>query len=196
MLKIYSENEKGKLTRGYKTDSGADMRVIGFVKVKPTYEDIDGIKVRTGGTLEQLVRFENDNEFVIVQPHETILLHTGIHALNAYDAYFPENSDQYLTEIQSRPRSGLSLKLGLHVHLGTIDQSYAGSIGVIATNLNNEPIKICAFERVGQMVENPIHITNQFEYIDKTQFDKMIENKKAQEENTRAENGYGSTGQK
>lgn len=196
MIKIYSENEKGKLTRGYKTDSGADMRVIGFVKVSPVYEEINGQKVRIGGELTPLYKFENDNDFVIIQPHETILLHTGIHALNAHDAYFPENSDQYLTEIQSRPRSGLSLKLGLHVHLGTIDQSYAGSIGVIATNLNNEPIKINAFERVGQMVENPIHITNQFEYIDKVEFDRILAEKKAVEENTRAENGYGSTGTK
>lgn len=193
MIKIYSENEKGKLTRGYRTDSGADMRVIGYVKVNPIYENIDGIKVRTGGELTPLYKFETDSEFVIIQPHETILLHTGIHAINAHDAYFPETApDQYLTEIQSRPRSGLSLKLGLHVHLGTIDQSYMGSIGVIATNLNTEPIKISAFERVGQLVENPIHITNKFDYITKDEFDIILSEQKA----ARSQNGYGSTGKK
>lgn len=57
-------------------------------------------------------------------------------------------------EAQVRPRSGLSLKLGITVlnSPGTIDADYRGEICVILINNSSEPIRLNDGERIAQLV--------------------------------------------
>ena len=80
-----------------------------------------------------------------------------------------------------RPRSGLSLKVGLVTIEGTIDSDYRGEIGVIATNLSNESYWIKDGERIAQMV---------FNKVEQAEFNLVSE----LSETERGEGGYGSTG--
>ena len=58
-------------------------------------------------------------------------------------------------ELQVRPRSGLS-KRGVHVDLGTIDSDYRGEVGVIVTNLSEEPFIINDGDRIAQGIIAPV----------------------------------------
>lgn len=49
------------------------------------------------------------------------------------------------------PRSGLSSK-GILCHLGLVDSSYRGEIGVNLTNLGDKPYKVHEGDRIGQLV--------------------------------------------
>lgn len=49
------------------------------------------------------------------------------------------------------PRSGLSSK-GILCHLGLVDSSYRGEIGVNLTNLGDDPYKVHEGDRIGQLV--------------------------------------------
>lgn len=84
-------------------------------------------------------------------------------------------------EAQIRPRSGNALKLGLHVHLGTIDSDYRGEVGVILVNLSDNAIVINDGDRVAQMV---VAKHERVEWI-------ATENLSSTE---RGEGGYGHTG--
>lgn len=79
-----------------------------------------------------------------------------------------------------RGRSGLASK-GIWVHLGTIDETYRGSIGVIMTNLSKEPFVIKKNMRIAQFTVKPVYdvILLEAEELSKTE---------------RGENGYGSSG--
>lgn len=60
------------------------------------------------------------------------------------------------------PRSGLSSK-GILCHLGLVDSSYRGEIGVNLTNLNEGDYKISSGDRIGQLVffdEKNIYLEN------------------------------------
>src|SRR5690625_4368225 len=63
------------------------------------------------------------SEDVIIEPGETVVVPTGI-AVKLPEGY----------EAQVRPRSGVTAKTKLRVQLGTIDNGYAGEIGVIVDN--------------------------------------------------------------
>lgn len=67
-------------------------------------------------------------EDVIVLPGETVMVKTGIHVM------LPEN-----TELQVRPRSGMSLKTPYIVKNspGTVDEGYRGPVNVIVHCLMN-----------------------------------------------------------
>lgn len=59
------------------------------------------------------------------------------------------------------PRSGLSSK-GILCHLGLVDSSYRGEIGVNLTNLGDEDYKVKAGDRIGQLIffdEKCIYLT-------------------------------------
>ena len=79
-----------------------------------------------------------------------------------------------------RGRSGLASK-GIYVHLGTIDETYRGDVGVIVTNHSNASYKINKGDRIAQFTIKPVV---------------RIELKEATElSNTeRGVNGYGSSG--
>lgn len=52
-------------------------------------------------------------------------------------------------------RSGNTIKKGLHVALGLVDEDYRGDIGVMAFNQSSEAISFAKGDRVAQMVILP-----------------------------------------
>ena len=90
------------------------------------------------------------------------------------------------TELQIRPRSGMSLKHGITVlnTPGTVDVGYRGEVGVIIINLSNEDYTIQPGERIAQgVVANVIgESISQLSKIEKLN------------ETERGSGGFGSTG--
>lgn len=131
---------------------------------------------------------------VLVEPGETAVVPTGI-AVQLPPGY----------EAQVRPRSGVTAKTKLRVQLGTIDNGYAGEIGVIVDNVHplKQAIKhiqtldgdiattdvlnggisvsIRKGDRLAQLVIQPIPAVEAIEVFDV-------------EETDRGDRGYGSTG--
>src|SRR5690606_2226499 len=66
---------------------------------------------------------------VIIEPGATVVVPTGI-AVELPEGY----------EAQVRPRSGVTSKTKLRVQLGTIDNGYAGEIGVIVDNMSGDDL--------------------------------------------------------
>lgn len=185
-LRVILDEQKGS---GFKTnkqtDSGYDVRAIGYSRITPVFERIYGTDVQVDGKIEAPVYFaEAKEEFVIIMPGDSLLLKTGV-KVELPEGVYSDEGIASLLEIQCRPRSGFSLKMGMNVHLGTIDNEYRGDIGVIVTNVNKYPIKITMGERVGQLVFNEIIKFDEenFEYVEKFEF-----------ETSRGEAGYGSSG--
>lgn len=90
-------------------------------------------------------------EEIVLKPRETYTFPTGVRI-----EFHPGVADYVV------PRSGLSSK-GILCHLGLVDSSYRGEIGVNLTNLNDEDYKVEAGDRIGQLVffnENPIYLIN------------------------------------
>jgi len=95
-------------------------------------------------------------------------------------------------EIQVRPRSGLAIKEGLTVlnTPGTIDAGYRGEIGVILVNTNDysnaspegDSVTVSHGDRIAQLVLQKVP-NLKWEFVD------SVEN-----DSTRAEGGFGSTG--
>jgi dUTP pyrophosphatase len=108
----------------------------------------------------------------VVQPHERVLVRTGVAVQLDYNM-----------EAQVRPRSGLGLKKGIHVMLGTIDADYTGDIGVVLTNLGNEPFVISKGDRIAQLVFAPV--LHEVKLLETQKFAKVVD---------RGGNGFGSTG--
>lgn len=67
------------------------------------------------------------NEDVVLKYGETRVVPTGI-AIELPDGYYAD----------VRPRSGLTSKSALRVHLGTIDSNYRGDIGIICENASHK----------------------------------------------------------
>jgi len=126
-------------------------------------------KTEGASGLDLQANLESENLFII-RPLERKLIPTGI-SLEIPQGY----------EAQVRPRSGLSLKVGLTAILGTIDSDYRGEIGVIAVNLSNENIIVKDGERVAQLV---------FQKVETVQ----LENTTQLSFTERGDNGFGSTG--
>ena len=137
-------------------------------------------------------------ENVEIEPGDTQLVGTGI-ALDIPEGY----------EVQIRPRSGITLRTGLRVQLGTIDAGYRGEIGVIVENVwPQSPVpssvdmvlrtdgsafpaedyqldgtyEVLVGDKIAQGVLKPIEHADFVEVEDFT------------EETARGSNGYGSTG--
>lgn len=98
------------------------------------------------------------------------LIHTGL--------YF-EVPEGY--EMQVRPRSGLAIKNGIQVHLGTLDSDYRGELGVIMYNFSSEPFEVHTGDRIAQVVINK---------IEKVQLQEVDE----LSETDRADGGFGHSG--
>lgn len=130
-------------------------------------------------------------EDVLLQPHNTTLVHTGVHI-----CMHPEikRAPGYVIVTRNmladvRSRSGLALKHGLLVlnSPGTIDQSYKGEICVIMFNTKNNPYRIKRGDRIAQLVflYQPItHLT----CVDKATFEAL------NTDSDRGSDGFGSTG--
>lgn len=78
-------------------------------------------------------------------------------------------------------RSGNTIKKGLCVALGLVDEDYRGEIGVMAFNQSDEAISFAKGDRVAQMVILP---------YPKVEFNEVEELSKTE----RGKGGYGSTG--
>lgn len=59
-------------------------------------------------------------------------------------------------EVQIRPRSGVTLKTGLRVQLGTIDSDYRGEIKIIVQNTDEYRASVHFGERIAQGVLNKV----------------------------------------
>lgn len=95
-------------------------------------------------------------ENVVLLPGQRLLIPTGL----AFEIPLG-------FEIQSRPRSGLSLKQGISVvnTPGTIDADYRGEVKIILINLGQEPVTIQDQDRVAQLVLAPV-FQAQMELVD------------------------------
>ena len=113
-------------------------------------------------------------EAVTVEPHKTVLVHTGL-ALE-----IPEG---YAGLIFAR--SGLACKRGLAPanKVGVIDADYRGEIMVALHNHTEAPVSIDAGERVAQLAIMPF-LKADFEICDELS------------DTVRGEGGFGSTGKK
>ena len=87
-------------------------------------------------------------------------------------------------EIQVRSRSGLAAKSGVFVlnSPGTVDASYTGEVKVILANFGHNSVHVQKGDRIAQAVLAPVEKA-QFVVVDKLN-----------EETTRGEGGFGSTG--
>ena len=79
-----------------------------------------------------------------IAPKSTMIVHTGI-AVEIPHGY----------EGIVRGRSGLASK-GVSVHVGTVDETYRGDVGVIITNNMSEPLEIQAGNRIAQFTVKPV----------------------------------------
>lgn len=59
-------------------------------------------------------------------------------------------------EVQIRPRSGLALRYGLHVHLGTLDPDYRGEWKALVLNLGPRSYPVNRGDRIAQLVMAPV----------------------------------------
>jgi len=87
----------------------------------------------------------------------------------------------YGYEGQVRPRSGISLRTGLVVMLGTVDASYRGEVGIIIANVSLTTAVIEHGERIAQLVIAPVVLAS-LDLVDTL------------DETDRGAGGYGSTG--
>jgi dUTP pyrophosphatase len=110
------------------------------------------------------------SESVTLQPNERKLIKTGV------SIELPEGHLCYVMG-----RSGNTIKKGLHVALGLVDEDYRGEIGVMAFNQSDEVISFAKGDRVAQMVILP---------YPKVEFVEVGE----LSDTERGTGGYGSTG--
>lgn len=147
--------------RGTELASGFDLHALDVVHV----DDLE--RVPPDYYSDAIVFYDG----ITVWPGERVLIKTGIAV----------QMDRNM-EAQVRPRSGLSLKKGIHVALGTIDADYTGDIGVTLTNNGNEEFRIHRGDRVAQLVFVPVLHDVQLNEVDELN------------ETKRGVNGYGHTG--
>jgi len=112
-------------------------------------------------------------EECVINPGERRLVRTGLRVEIPYGY-----------EIQIRPRSGLALKKGITVlnTPGTIDSGYRGELGVMLINHDRREVKINRYDRIAQLVLNPVLRI------------KWVEKRVNIESSTRSTGGFGSTG--
>ena len=84
--------------------------------------------------------FPLTNEDIILQPHETKRVETGIRLLIPKGYW-----------VQLVPRSGLSLK-GIVANVGTIDEDYTGDCSIILLNNTDQPVTISHEKALAQMI--------------------------------------------
>lgn len=114
-------------------------------------------------------------EPILLKPLERKLISTGLSFELAPN-----------TELQIRPRSGMSLKYGITVlnTPGTIDEGYRGDVGVILVNLSNEEYTVNNGDRIAQGVILNVIGQNTSELLNSDKLSKS----------DRGIDGFGSTG--
>jgi len=137
----------------------------GLVKYKCDYELKKGSIQATGFDLHYT------GEAISLRPFNRVCLQTSLYLDLPIDI-----------EGQVRPRSGVSLKTGLVVILGSIDSDYTGEVGIIVVNTSCETITIEKGMKIAQIVfkEKMIAVLSRQQSLDKV--------------TERGSNGFGSTG--
>ena len=107
-------------------------------------------------------------EDTTIEPNSTEVVSTGI-ALEIPTGF----------EGIVRGRSGLASK-GIHVHIGTIESSYRGDIGIVITNTTNKPFSINRGDRIAQFTVKPVNNI-------------LMEESEVLSETERGANGFGSS---
>ena len=105
----------------------------------------------------------------VIYPHETVIIKTGI------AVEIPEGFEGIV-----RGRSGLASQ-GISVHIGTIDETYRGDIGVIITNNSMQVFGIHKGNRIAHFTVKPVYP------VHLTEVEELSETE-------RGEQGYGSSG--
>lgn len=105
----------------------------------------------------------------VLYPHETVIIKTGI------AVEIPEGFEGIV-----RGRSGLATQ-GINVHIGTIDATYRGDVGVIVTNNSLQLFGIHKGNRIAQFTVKPVYPVHLIEVEELS-------------ETERGEQGYGSSG--
>lgn len=182
----------GKILRNgcYETPTAYDWDVqdLKFVNKSDNKSPVFAKTGDSGFDLRAWITPENDSDAkynkdedkyqITLKSLERKMIHTGLYFM------LPE-----CTEIQVRPRSGLTLKKGLSVlnTPGTVDEKYVGEVCVILVNLSKEKITITSGERIAQAILMPVYNSNLVNLI---QIDEVIENTE------RGSDGFGSSGVK
>jgi len=112
------------------------------------------------------------DEHVAIMPGTTQVVKTGI----AFD--IPQGFAGLIW-----PRSGLSARYGIDVLGGVVDSGYQGEVKVVLCNTGNGTWTSAPSTRIAQIVFQPILMGGLFEVED------------FQDQTTRGEDGFGSTGQ-
>lgn len=107
---------------------------------------------------------------VMVDPTHRIIVGTGIAVVLPVNVYG-----------RIAPRSGLTVKHGIHIGAGVIDPDYTGEIKVALFNLGDTPFEIKKGDRIAQL------ILERCETPDVREINEM-------NETTRGSGGFGSTG--
>ena len=122
------------------------------------------------------------NEDVVLKYGETRVVPTGI-AIELPDGYYAD----------VRPRSGITSKSALRVHLGTIDSNYRGDIGIICENASHR--KLASMNHMNTDIE-----INRGSKIAQLLIQKLPEIELVEvnelSDSERGINGFGSTGTK
>lgn len=117
-------------------------------------------------------------ESLVIRPGDRVVAPLG------FAIALPEEEEGWGWELQLRPRSGNSIKMGLTFinGVGTIDSTYRGELGVLLVNHGRMTVHLKAGQRVGQAVLSKYYTQ---EYVEVEELD----------DTSRGEGGYGSTGE-
>ncbi len=113
-------------------------------------------------------------ESVILEPHKTVRVRTGI----SVEARHPETGAAL--GLLVRDRSSMASK-GIATTAGVIDAGYRGEVQIVMTNLGTSAIELKAGEKIAQMIPVPV-LTGPVEEVESL------------EESARLGNGFGSSG--
>ena len=113
-------------------------------------------------------------EAVVLEPHKTIRIRTGI----SVEARHPETGTPL--GLLVRDRSSMASR-GFATTAGVIDAGYRGEIQIVMTNLGLAAVEIQAGEKIAQMVPVPV-LTG------------VVQEVESLEDSARAEKGFGSSG--
>ncbi|MGA8741812.1 MAG: dUTP diphosphatase [Terracidiphilus sp.] len=113
-------------------------------------------------------------ESVLLEPHKTIRVRTGI----SVEARHPETG--VALGLLVRDRSSMASK-GIATTAGVIDAGYRGEVQIVMTNLGDTAIEIKAGEKIAQMIPVPV-LTG------------PVEQTETLEDSARLAKGFGSSG--
>jgi dUTP pyrophosphatase len=113
-------------------------------------------------------------ETVLLEPHKTIRVRTGI----SVEARHPESGAPL--GLLVRDRSSMASK-GVATTAGVIDAGYRGEVQIVMTNLGTADLEIKAGEKIAQMIPVPV-LTG------------MVEAVETLESSARLGKGFGSSG--